>query len=140
MSHHADLLLLDEPTSGLDPVARSEILEILADYTSDENKTVFFSSHITSDIEKIADYVVFIQDGRIVLAEETNLLLEKYALIKCGEDVFAQIDTAAVIGYRNHRFGCELLTQDANIVNGLSGEYTIEKPTIEDIMVFYKMR
>lgn len=84
-SHEAKLLILDEPTSGLDPVARDEFLDILRDYIEDEEKSVIFSSHITSDIEKIADYITYINNGKIIFTGEKDEFLEKYCIIKGGK-------------------------------------------------------
>ena len=105
LSHSARLLLLDEATSGLDPIVRDEILDILLEFIQDESCGVLFSSHITGDLEKIADYVTFIHQGKILLSEPKDLLLEKYGVIRCTKEELAALDKSAVVGMRRHQFG-----------------------------------
>ncbi len=132
LSHNARLLLLDEATSGLDPIVRDEILDILLEFIQDESRGVLFSSHITGDLEKIADYVTFIHQGKILLSEPKDLLLEKYGVIRCTKEELAALDKSAVVGVRRHQFGVEALVEKKKI----SGVYTIDKASIEDIMLF----
>ncbi len=132
LSHSARLLLLDEATSGLDPIVRDEILDILLEFIQDESCGVLFSSHITGDLEKIADYVTFIHQGKILLSEPKDLLLEKYGVIRCTKEELAALDKSAVVGVRRHQFGVEALVEKKKI----SGVYTIDKASIEDIMLF----
>ncbi len=132
LSHSARLLLLDEATSGLDPIVRDEILDILLEFIQDESRGVLFSSHITGDLEKIADYVTFIHQGKILLSEPKDLLLEKYGVIRCTKEELAALDKSAVVGVRRHQFGVEALVEKKKI----SGVYTIDKASIEDIMLF----
>ncbi len=132
LSHSARLLLLDEATSGLDPIVRDEILDILLEFIQDESCGVLFSSHITGDLEKIADYVTFIHQGKILLSEPKDLLLEKYGVIRCTKEELAALDKSAVVGMRRHQFGVEALVEKKKI----SGVYTIDKASIEDIMLF----
>ncbi|MCY9509134.1 hypothetical protein M5W68_20110 [Paenibacillus larvae] len=82
LSHHADLLIMDEPTAGLDPIFRRELLDLLSNLIQDESKTVLFSTHITADLDRIADYITFIHQGNLVFSEERNIIEENYALIK----------------------------------------------------------
>lgn len=117
MAHDAKLLLLDEPTGGLDPVVREEILDLMRDYLLDESRTIFFSTHITSDLEKIADRIIFISDGKIVLDDEKDVLTEKYALVRGG--------------------GYDKLMPLASI-GGLPPDALTEKPTLEDIVVYFE--
>ena len=132
LSHSARLLLLDEATSGLDPIVRDKILDILLEFIQDESCGVLFSSHITGDLEKIADYVTFIHQGKILLSEPKDLLLEKYGVIRCTKEELAALDKSAVVGVRRHQFGVEALVEKKKI----SGVYTIDKASIEDIMLF----
>ncbi len=132
LSHNARLLLLDEATSGLDPIVRDEILDILLEFIQDESRGVLFSSHITGDLEKIADFVTFIHQGKILLSEPKDLLLEKYGVIRCTKEELAALDKSAVVGVRRHQFGVEALVEKKKI----SGVYTIDKASIEDIMLF----
>lgn len=133
LSHNPQLLVLDEPTSGLDPVMRSEILDIFLEFMQDENHSILLSSHITSDLEHIADYIAFIHKGKIVFTEERNEMHDKYRIIKCSEEQLAQIDKADIIGMRKTRFCCEALTENAEKYPDL----TADIPSIDDIMVFY---
>ncbi|MBR5251907.1 MAG: ABC transporter ATP-binding protein [Oscillospiraceae bacterium] len=133
LSHHASLLVLDEATSGLDPVVRDEILDILQDFVQDENNSVLISSHITSDLEKICDYIAFIRDGQIVFVEEKDVLLEKFAVVHLTNEQFAAMDKTAVISHRHNSFSTQALV----LKEKLTGEYVTDKPSIEDIMLYY---
>jgi ABC-2 type transport system ATP-binding protein len=139
LSHRAELLILDEPTSGIDPIARNEILDVLANYVESGERTVLFSSHITTDIEKIADQVIFIREGKIVFSENKDVLLEKYRIIRCNENEFERIDSGVVVGYKLGQFGYELLALNTPELKSVSGDIVIEKPSIEDIMLYFDM-
>lgn len=131
LSHDADLIIMDEPTSGLDPIARREFLDILYEIIQNEEKSIFFSTHITTDLEKIADYISFINKGEIVFSKELDDIYKEYSLIK-GEDLTDDIISKA-IGIRENKFGFEALIRGSNI----SGEFIVERPTLEDIMYFH---
>ena len=135
MSHQARLLILDEATSGLDPVVRAEILDMLREFVMDEHHTVFFSSHITSDIEKIADYILLIHKGRILLYEDRDTLLEQYALVRCSDEVAAKLDPKTVVGVRHGRFDTEVLVRSRE---GLKpGEHmAVDRVSLEDILLY----
>lgn len=135
MSHQARLLILDEATSGLDPVVRAEILDMLREFVMDEHHTVFFSSHITSDIEKIADYILLIHKGRILLYEDRDILLEQYALVRCSDEVAAKLDPETVVGVRHGRFDTEVLVRSRE---GLEpGEHlAVDRVSLEDILLY----
>jgi ABC-2 type transport system ATP-binding protein len=135
LSHDARLLLLDEPTSGLDPVARDEVIDLLRDYMAGEDRTVFFSSHITSDIEKIADYLVYIHGGKIMYGGEKDGLLERYCLIRGGKDDLPPAKRANVIGLREHFGGFEGMIELSD-VGGFPPEVVTEKVSLEDVMVY----
>jgi ABC-2 type transport system ATP-binding protein len=137
LSHHADLLILDEPTSGLDPVFRSELLEMLTGIIQDEDKGVFFSTHITTDLDKIADFITFINNGKIVLSAAKDAILERYALVKGGNDLLDQDLEQSFVSIRQGRFGFEGLASDAEEARRLfGGQAVIEKPTLEEVMIF----
>lgn len=141
LSHHAELLIMDEPTSGLDPVVRSELLDILSDLMQDENKGVFFSTHITSDLDKIADYIVFINNGRLVLNTTKDDIRDNYGLVKGPKGLVSKNDINKFIGIRENDFGFEALVMDKSEVKKAYREnVVIEKPTLEDIMVYYTRR
>lgn len=133
LSHNADLLLLDEATSGLDPVVRDEILDLLLDFMQDEKHTILISSHILSDLEKIADYIAFIHEGKVLFMETKDGLEEDYGLCSLSNEYAKNIDQDAVIGRRIHSFGQELLVKKKLIPKNIK----IQKPTIEDIMIYY---
>ncbi len=133
LSHATELLVLDEPTSGLDPVMRAEILDIFLDFMQDETHSILISTHITSDLEHIADYICFIHKGEIIFTEERNEMLEKHRILKCTEEQLAKIDKSDIIGLRKGRFQNEVLTTKAEKYPDIPAD----APTIEEIMVFY---
>ena len=112
LSYDPKLLILDEPTNGLDPVARAEVLDIFMEYIQDEEKSIFLSSHITGDLEKIADYITFIHDGKIVFSESREFLTDYYGILKCAKSELEEIDREDIISKRVNRFGYELLIKD----------------------------
>lgn len=141
LSHNADFLIMDEPTSGLDPLVRSELLEILSQIIQDENKAVFFSTHITSDLDKIADYVTLINEGQIVLSLEKDELLNNYGLIKGSKDLLNKDRRKDFINVKENQFGFEALVKDKNNIKKIYGDkILIERPTLEDIMLYYTRR
>ncbi len=133
LSHDTQLLILDEPTSGLDPVMRSEILDIFLDFMQDENHSILISTHITSDLEHIADYICFIHKGEIMFTEERNEMMERHRILKCTDEQLMRIDKADIIGVRKGRFQNEVLTTNAKKYPDIPAD----APTIEEIMVFY---
>ena len=137
LSHHPKLLILDEPTSGLDPVARNEILDIFREFIQDEEHGIFVSSHITSDLEHIADYITFINDGEIVLTKTKDELLENYGIAKCTEEEFKKIDKKDFLKYKNNRYEYDILVENKFEFKKKYDIEIIDKPTIEDIMLIY---
>ena len=138
ISHNPKLLILDEPTSGLDPVVRNEILDIFRKYIEeDETRSILLSSHITTDLEHISDYIIFIDRGKTILNVPTNELLENYGIIKCSKEEFAKISEDDYISYRKSKYQYEVLTSDKNKVKKKYNISSIDKPSIEDIMLFY---
>lgn len=133
LSHNAELLILDEATSGLDPVVREEILDILLEFMQLENHTILISSHILSDLEKVADYIAFIDNGKLLFMEEKDELKENYGIIAVSDEQLCEIDKKAIVGMRSHAFGKELLVKRNLIPESLK----FTKPSIEDIMVYY---
>ena len=132
LSHGAKLLLLDEATSGLDPIVRDDILDILYDFIQDEERSVFLSSHITGDLEKIADYITFIHEGRLLMSGEKDSLLETYGLLHCTMDQLEELSPKAVTGYRKSDFGVTALVSRHRI----PGDLTVENATLDDIMLY----
>lgn len=133
LSHGAELLVLDEPTSGLDPVARDEILDILYDFMQDEEHSVLISSHIVSDLEKLCDYILFIHGGKVIFEEEKDSLREKYGVLKCTAEQFAELDPSAVVAYHRGEFGMNALV----LREKYRGEQALETANIEDVMLYY---
>jgi len=132
LSHHAKLLILDEATSGLDPIVRDEILDVFLEFIQDEEHSVFISSHITSDLEKAADYITLIHKGQILFCESKDELLNEYGILKCSAAEYEAIDKELIIGCRKNAFGVEALIKKKS----LRGNYTIDPASIEDIMLF----
>lgn len=137
LSHHPKLLILDEPTSGLDPVARNEILDIFQDFIQDEEKAILVSSHITSDLEHIADYITFINDGEIVLTKTRDELLENYGIVKCSEEEFKKLDKKDFVKYKKNRYEYDVLVENKYEFKRKYDVEVIDKPTIEEIMLIY---
>jgi ABC-2 type transport system ATP-binding protein len=137
LCHKADLIIMDEPTSGLDPVFRREILDILYDVIQDENKSIFFSTHITTDLEKIADYITFINDGKIVFSKSKDEILESYVMVKGGNELLNSESRKEFIGLRETHVGFEGLCENPEKLKKIFGsDLIIERPTLEDIMVY----
>lgn len=132
LSHNPKLLILDEATSGLDPMIRDEILDIFNDFTRDETHSVLFSSHIISDLEKICDYIAFIHKGKLIMCEEKDTLMNKYAIIKLSEADFECIPTDIIISKKKTCFGYEALI----IKDKINRSFKVEKTTLEDIILF----
>lgn len=135
LSHHPKLLILDEPTSGLDPVVRSEVLDIFLDFIQDEDHTILLSTHITSDLEHIADHIVFIDGGKKVVDKSRDDILENYGVLKCSKEELEKIDKEDIISYRKNRYDCEILVSDITKMNKKYKDYVIDKITLEELMV-----
>lgn len=135
LSHNPELLILDEPTSGLDPIARSEILDIFEDFIQNENHSIFVSSHITSDLSRIADYIIFINNGEIILNEEKDYLLENYAVVRCSEDEFKTIAKEDYLKYKKNKYDYEVLINNKTEFKKKYHFKNIDKPTLDDIML-----
>ncbi len=138
LSHDADLLVLDEPTSGLDPVFRRELLERLSGLLHDERKSVLFSTHLTSDLERTADYITLINDGRVVFSLPKHDIHDTWAVVKGGNEILNGTTRSLFQSVRETPYGVEALTSDIPAVRAAcpSG-VVIDKATIEDIMIFY---
>ena len=133
LSHDCRFLILDEATSGLDPVARNEVLDIFRDFIQNEECSVFISSHILSDLEKICDYITFICRGRIVFSESKDRLIEKYGLLRCSREDFESIDKEAVISSKVSAFNVEALVEKDKV----NRAFIVDNAKIEDIMIYF---
>ena len=131
LSHRARLLLLDEATSGLDPMVREELLEVFADFAAQDGHAVLISSHIVSDLEKICDYVAFLEKGRLVLCEEKDVLLDRYGILKCGREDLNRVDPAALHGVRLGQYGAEALVERDRAPRDM----VVDRATLEDIIL-----
>jgi ABC-2 type transport system ATP-binding protein len=140
LSHHAELLIMDEPTSGLDPEVRIELMEILLDFMKEEGRGVFFSSHITSDLERVADALILMDKGRILLQEEKDLLLDRHGRVKGDRKALNPEARKLFVTLRETDYGFEGLTSDKAAVRQQMSHVLIEKPTIEDVMLGYVRR
>lgn len=138
ISHEPQILILDEPTSGLDPVVRSEILDIFRKYIEeDETRSILLSTHITTDLEHVSDYIVFIEKGEIIFNLPTTDLLENYGIIKCSEEEFSKLKKEDYIKYKKEKYQYEVLTDDKYKIKQKYNIATIDKPSIEEIMLLY---
>ena len=140
LSHNAELLIMDEATTGLDPVVRNEILDMFREYLMEGDKSIFMSSHITSDLEKIADCVSFIDRGKILLTGYKDDILDTHAVIKCTKDEYREIAPGDFISARINDFGAEVMVADRKAAAEKYSGAAIEKTTLEEIMLFYVNR
>lgn len=139
LAHHAELIIMDEPTAGLDPIFRRELLNILHELMQDEDKTIFFSTHITTDLDRIADYITFVHNGEHIFTKEFYKIEEEYAIVKGTLNLLDRETEREFVAIRKSNTGFEALTADKNRVENIFGDSVIvEKPTLEDIMYYTK--
>ncbi len=137
MAHKPKLLILDEATTGLDPVVRDEMLDLFLEFIQDEECSIFFSSHITSDIQKIADYVILIHQGRIIFEEQKDDLVYHFGIVKCGRETFASLSPDDYITHRVTNVSVECLVRDKEAIRRKYKNIVVDNATLEDIMLFY---
>lgn len=137
LSHHPKLLILDEPTSGLDPVVRSEVLDLFLDFITDEEHTILLSTHITTDLEHIADRIVFIDSGKIVLNDDKDDIIDNYGIIKCDEKQFGEIDKNDIMRYKKTKYSYDILIDNKKEMSKKYKDYVIDKITLDDMMVLF---
>ncbi len=140
LSHDAKLLIMDEATTGLDPVVRNEILDIFLEFLQNEEHSILMSSHITSDLEKIADSVTFIDKGRLLLTGYKDDILESHGVIKCSKEDYENIGEGDIISARISDFGVEAMVSDKKAVSRKYSGLVIDPTTLEEIMLFYVNR
>ncbi|MCB2306778.1 ABC transporter ATP-binding protein [Clostridium estertheticum] len=137
LCHNAELIIMDEPTSGLDPVFRSELIDILYNVIQDENVSIFFSTHITTDLEKIADYITFINKGKLVFSRTKDEIIENYGMVKGSKELLDNDIRREFVSIKENSFGFEALTKDITKAREIfKGRGIIEKASLEDIMVY----
>ncbi|MBR6380049.1 MAG: ABC transporter ATP-binding protein [Lachnospiraceae bacterium] len=137
LSHHAKLLIMDEPTSGLDPIVRNEMIGIFREFVMEEDHTILLSSHITGDLERIADEVVFINGGRIVLTGNKDEILEKHGILKCKKEDLPGISESLIVSSEVSSFGAQALINDRASAEKLYPGAVIEQAALEEIMIGY---
>lgn len=135
ISHHPKLLILDEPTSGLDPVARNEVMELFQSFIQNEECSIFFSTHITTDLEHIADYITFISDGEIVLSKTKDEIMDNYGIVKCSEKDFNKFKKDDYLKCRKNKYDYDVLVENRKEFKKKYKELVIDKITLEDLMV-----
>lgn len=128
---------MDEPTSGLDPIVREELLDIFLEFVQDEEHAVLLSSHITTDLEKIADYITFLHKGNVIFSTSKDELIYHYGLVKCKEALFRQMDRGDILAYRKLDYSYEILVADREMAGRKYPEAVIDPATIEEIMLLY---
>ena len=137
LSHKAELLILDEATSGLDPIIRDDVLDMLIDFVQDESHSVLVSSHITSDLEKVADYITFLHKGKVVFSHEKDDLVDNYGIISCGAAIFDRLDKTEIIAYRKEDYQYKVLVKNRDKAVKNYPKAIVSPATIEEIMLFY---
>lgn len=135
VSHHPKLLILDEPTAGLDPIARNEVIDIFQSFIQNEECSIFLSSHITSDLEHIADYITFINNGKIILSKNREELFENFGVVKCSKNQFEKIDKKDFVKYKKSKYEYDVLVENKKDFNKKYAIKTIDKITLEELMI-----
>lgn len=137
LSHDVDLLILDEATSGLDPVMRDEILDLLQEFVTDENHSILISSHITSDLDKIADYILFIHEGKISFLKSREDIELNYGVLHCRRELFEALSPEDYDAYIQEPYSYKVLINNRSEVERRFQDLLVDRATIEDIMLFY---
>ncbi|MCR8744481.1 ABC transporter ATP-binding protein [Romboutsia lituseburensis] len=138
LSHHPKIIIMDEPTANLDPLVRNEFLEILQDHIEKEEATVFYSTHITSDLDKVSDYLVFIYNGKIMLKGEKDIILDNHKIIRGNKNLIDDDTKKELVSFKENQFGFEGLTSNAKSAYEVFGEEVVyDKANLEDILMYY---
>lgn len=135
LSHHPQLLILDEATSGLDPIMRDEILDVFLDFVQEEDHSILLSSHITSDLEKIADYITFIHDGKLIMTASKNDLVYNYAVMRCRESQFLALNPSDILAYRKRDFQIDVLVLNGKEAQKKYKDVVVDHVSIDEIML-----
>ena len=137
LSHHPKLLILDEATSGLDPVVREDILDVFWEFVQDERHSILMSSHITSDLEKIADYITFLHQGKLLFCKPKDELRYQYGVLRCGEAQFKRLDSGEILVYRKEPCQIDVLVADKEAARRRHPDMVVDDATIDDILLLY---
>mgnify|MGYP002244225962 FL=1 len=136
-AHHPKLLILDEPTSGLDPVVRDDLLDLFLEFVQDEEHAILISTHITSDLEKVADYVTFLHAGKLLLSKPKDELLWQYGILRCGETLFQKLESSEVLAWRKKDYSYDVLVPDREAILRKYPEAVIDQVTMDEILLLY---
>ena len=136
-AHRPKLLILDEPTSGLDPVVRDDLLDLFLEFVQDEEHAILISTHITSDLEKVADYVTFLHAGKLLLSKPKDELLWQYGILRCGEALFQKLESSEVLAWRKKDYSYDVLVPDREAILRKYPEAVIDKVTMDEILLLY---
>lgn len=137
LSHNAELLIMDEPTTGLDPVVRDEILHIFMEYMQDGERSILLSSHITSDLEKIADNVALINKGNLLITGYKDEIVERHGILKCDKNKVSEIDKSDIVSVRYNNYGAEIMILDRETASYKYKDAVIDSASLDDIMLYY---
>lgn len=138
LCHHPKLIIMDEPTANLDPIVRNEFIEVLQEHIEKDGVTVFYSTHITSDLDKVGDYLVFIYNGKIILSGDKESILESHRIIRGSKELLDDDTKKAFISYKESSFGFEGLTSNHKVAYEIFGEEVVyDKANLEDILMYY---
>lgn len=135
LSHHPQLLILDEATSGLDPIMREEILDVFLEFVQEENHSILLSSHITSDLEKVADYITFIHNGRLIMTASKNDLAYNYGVMRCKESQFLSLDPGDILAFRKRDFQIDVLVQNGKEAKRKYKDIVVDYVSVDEIML-----
>lgn len=135
LSHNPQLLVLDEPTTGLDPVAREQILDMFLDFVQDSSHSILFSSHIMDDLEKIADYIIFIKDGKVLLSENKDKIIYEWGVIRDEEKILENIEKKYVIAYKKSSYGYDILINDKEYFREKLNDVIVDDATLNETML-----
>ena len=135
LSHHPQLLILDEATSGLDPIMRDEMLDVFLEFVQEENHSILLSSHITSDLEKVADYIAFIHNGKLIMTVSKNDLVYHYAVMRCKESQFLALDPDDILAYRKRDYQIDVLVSNGKDAEHKYKGVVIDHASVDEIML-----
>lgn len=135
LAHHPQLLILDEATSGLDPIMRDEMLDVFLEFVQEESHSILLSSHITSDLEKVADYITFIHNGKLIMTVSKNDLVYNYAVMRCKESQFLALDPHDIIAYRKRDFQIDVLVPNGKEAQCKYKGVVVDHVSVDEIML-----